>query len=131
MKSAIDFNQKVLVVDDFSTMRMIIHNMLKKIGFSNICEAENGAAALSLLRSDQIGLVLADWHMPVMTGLELLQRIRREPAVKDIPVLMVTAEEQTENILRAIKAGADNFIVKPFTTATIRDKIAQIFRKRR
>jgi two-component system chemotaxis response regulator CheY len=85
MQSAIDFDQKVLVVDDFPTMRKLIRNVLKEIGFHHICEADNGAAALSLLQSEKIGLVLTDWNMPTMTGLELLRRIRREPASKDIP----------------------------------------------
>lgn len=131
MQSAIDFNQKVLVVDDFMTMRKIIRNVLKEIGFNHIYEADTGAAALTLLQSDKICLVLTDWNMPTMTGLELLQRIRSEPASKDIPVLMVTAEGQKENILDAIKAGADNFVVKPFTAETIREKIEQIFKKRK
>jgi two-component system chemotaxis response regulator CheY len=131
MQSAIDFDQKVLVVDDFPTMRKLIRNVLKEIGFHHICEADNGAAALSLLQSEKIGLVLTDWNMPAMTGLELLQRIRREPASKDIPVLMVTAEGNKENVVEAIKAGADNFVVKPFTAETIKDKIEHIFRKRK
>jgi len=130
MQNTIDFNQKVLVVDDFSTMRKLIRNVLKEIGFNHIYEAETGVTALDILRSDEIGLVLTDWNMPAMTGLELLQRIRREPASKDIPVLMVTAEGKKENVVEAIKAGADNFVVKPFTAETIREKIEQIFRKR-
>jgi two-component system chemotaxis response regulator CheY len=131
MQSEIDFDQKVLVVDDFSTMRKLIRNVLKEIGFNHIYEADNGVAALDILRSDKIGLVLTDWNMPTMTGLELLQRIRREPASKDIPVLMVTAEGNKENVVEAIKAGADNFVVKPFTAETIKDKIEHIFRKRK
>jgi two-component system chemotaxis response regulator CheY len=131
MQSEIDFDQKVLVVDDFSTMRKLIRNVLKEIGFNQIYEADNGVAALDILRSDKIGLVLTDWNMPTMTGLELLQRIRREPAGKDIPVLMVTAEGKKQNVVEAIKAGADNFVVKPFTSETVREKIEQVFRKRK
>jgi two-component system chemotaxis response regulator CheY len=131
MPSAIDFDQKVLVVDDFPTMRKLIRNVLKEIGFHHICEADNGAAALSLLQSEKIGLVLTDWNMPTMTGLELLRRIRRDQASRDIPVLMVTAEGNKENVVEAIKAGADNFVVKPFTAETIKDKIEHIFRKRK
>jgi len=130
-QSAIDFNQKVLVVDDVTAMWKIIRNVLKEIGSNHICEADNGAAALSLLRSEKIGLVLTDWNIPPMTGLELLQRIRREPASKDIPVSKVTTKGQKENILDAIKAGADNFVVKPLTAETIREKIEQIFRTRK
>lgn len=131
MQSPIDFDQKILVVDDFTTMRKLIRNVLKEIGFNQVYEADNGAAALDLLRSEKIGLVLTDWNMPAMTGIELLQAIRREPACKDIPVLMVTAEGNKENVVEAIKAGADNFVVKPFTAETIREKIEQIFRKRK
>jgi len=123
MQSDIDFNRKVLVADDGMAMRKIIRNVLKEIGFNHIYEADNGAAALSLLRNDKIGLVLTAWNLPCMTGLELIRRIRSERENKDIPVLMVTAEGRKENILEAIKAGADNFVVKPFTTETIREKI--------
>jgi two-component system chemotaxis response regulator CheY len=130
MPGANGLDQKVLVVDEVMAMRKLIRNVLKEIGFSQISEADNGAAALSLLQSERIALVLTDWNLPAMTGLELLRRIRRDPASRDIPVLMVTAEGNIENVVEAIKAGADNFVVKPFTAETIRAKIGQVFKKR-
>jgi two-component system chemotaxis response regulator CheY len=130
MKPEIDLNMKVLVVDDFATMRKIVRNILKQIGFNNIVEADDGANALQVIKSENIDFVVTDWNMPNMTGLELLQKIREGEKSKDIPVLMVTAEGLAENVVDAVKAGVDNYIVKPFTAETVQAKIEQIFQKR-
>jgi two-component system chemotaxis response regulator CheY len=130
MKPEIDMNMKVLVVDDFATMRKIVRNILKQIGFTNIVEADDGAAAMSMIKSDGIDFVVTDWNMPNMSGLDLLKSIRAEEKSKDTPVLMVTAEGLAENVVDAVKSGVDNYIVKPFTAETIQAKIEQIFAKR-
>jgi len=122
-----DPNMKFLVVDDFSTMRRIIRNLLKELGFANVEEAEDGAAALQKLRSGKYDFVVSDWNMPNMTGLELLQKIRSDPNLKHLPVLMVTAEAKKENIIAAAQAGASGYIVKPFTAATLEEKLHKIF----
>ena len=129
MEKPIDFRMKVLVVDDFATMRKIVRNILKQIGFEDITEAEDGNAALRILKSDKIGLVVTDWNMPNMTGLELLQEIRRDAQTKNIPVLMVTAEGLKENVMEAIKAGVNNYVVKPFTAEVLQEKLETIFKK--
>ncbi len=130
MKPEINLNMKVLVVDDFATMRKIVRNILKQIGFTNIIEADDGANALSIIKEDKIDFVVTDWNMPNMTGLELLKNIRAQDNGKNLPVLMVTAEGLAENVVDAVKAGVDNYIVKPFTADTIQAKIEQIFAKR-
>jgi len=130
MKPEINLNMKVLVVDDFATMRKIVRNILKQIGFTNIVEADDGAAAMSIIKSDKIDFVVTDWNMPNMSGLELLKKIRAEEKAKDTPVLMVTAEGLAENVVDAVKSGVDNYIVKPFTAETVQAKIEQIFAKR-
>ncbi|MBW2058923.1 MAG: chemotaxis response regulator CheY [Deltaproteobacteria bacterium] len=124
-----DTNMKILVVDDFATMRRIIKNVLREIGYNNIVEADDGATALPKLRTDTIDFVIADWNMPNMTGLELLKAVRSDEALKDIPFLMVTAEAQKDNIIEAIQAGVSNYVVKPFTPETLREKIAQTLAK--
>lgn len=129
MSSCIDFSIKVLVADDFATMRKIVRNILKQIGFEDIVEAEDGTAALQILKTEKIGLVVTDWNMPNMTGLELLQHIRKNPATAQVPVLMVTAEGLKENVLEAVKAGVNNYVVKPFTAEVLQEKIEAIFRK--
>ncbi|MEJ5328734.1 MAG: response regulator [Desulfobaccales bacterium] len=129
MSSCIDFSIKVLVADDFATMRKIVRNILKQIGFEDIVEAEDGAAALHILKTEKVGLVVTDWNMPNMTGLELLQHIRKNPATAQVPVLMVTAEGLKENVLEAVKAGVNNYVVKPFTAEVLQEKIEAIFRK--
>lgn len=129
MSSCIDFSIKVLVADDFATMRKIVRNILKQIGFEDIVEAEDGTAALQILKTEKIGLVVTDWNMPNMTGLELLQHIRSNPATAQVPVLMVTAEGLKENVLEAVKAGVNNYVVKPFTAEVLQEKIEAIFRK--
>ena len=122
-----DKNLKFLVVDDFSTMRRIVRNLLKELGFSNVDEAEDGVAALQKLRDSSFGFVISDWNMPNMDGLTLLQNIRSDDALKRIPVLMVTAEAKKENIVAAAQAGASGYVVKPFTAATLEEKLNKIF----
>lgn len=124
-----DPNMKILVVDDMSTMRRIVKNILKQLGFANLEEAENGQEALQKLRADAYGFVVSDWNMPVMPGIELLRAIRADDKLKHIPVLMVTAEAQKENLIEAIQAGVNNYIVKPFTAETMQEKIGKIFNK--
>ncbi len=124
-----DPNMKILVVDDMSTMRRIVKNILKQLGFSNMDEAENGQEALSKLRGDTFGFVVSDWNMPVMPGIEMLRAIRADEKLKHIPVLMVTAEAQKENLIEAIQAGVNNYVVKPFTAETMQEKINKIFNK--
>lgn len=116
----------VLVVDDFSTMRRIVRNILRDLEFKNILEAENGSSALDILNSQEVDLVVSDWNMPKMTGLELLKSVRATDKLKNIPFLMVTAEAQKENIVEAVKAKVSNYIVKPFTAATMAEKLAKI-----
>jgi len=120
---------KILVVDDFSTMRRIVRNLLKELGYLNVEEAEDGAVALSRLKSGGIDFVVTDWNMPNMDGLTLLQSVRSDPALRALPVLMVTAEAKKENIIAAAQAGASGYIVKPFTAGTLGEKIEKIFDK--
>ncbi|WP_456401255.1 chemotaxis response regulator CheY [Persephonella sp.] len=122
-----DRNIKILVVDDMATMRKIIKGLLDQLGFKNIDEAEDGKVALQKLKSGKYDFVVTDWNMPNMTGLELVQEIRKDPDLKSIPVLMVTAEAKKENVLLAIKAGVNNYIVKPFTAEVLKEKIEKIF----
>jgi len=122
-----DTSINVLVVDDFATMRRIIKGVLKQLGFSNLIEAEDGEAALKELRKEKIGLIVSDWNMPNMTGLELLKAVRADDNLKNIPFLMVTAEGQKENVIQAVQAGVSNYIVKPFTPETFNAKLEKIF----
>lgn len=122
-----DSNMKFLVVDDFSTMRRIVRNLLKELGFSNVHEAEDGVDALKQLRAETFEFVVSDWNMPNMTGIELLREIRKDDALKHLPVLMVTAEAKKENIIEAAQAGASGYVVKPFTAATLDEKLKKIF----
>lgn len=124
-----DKNMKFLVVDDFSTMRRIVRNLLKELGFNNADEAEDGVAALQKLRNGPFDFVVSDWNMPNMTGLELLKQIRADANLKHLPVLMVTAEAKKENIIEAAQAGASGYVVKPFTAATLEEKLNKIFEK--
>lgn len=123
-----DPNMKILVVDDMVTMRKIVKNILKQLGFANVDEAENGQEALQKLRSGTFGFVVSDWNMPVMTGIDLLRAIRADEQLKAIPVLMVTAEAQQSNLIEAVQAGVSNYIVKPFTAETMQEKIGKIFK---
>lgn len=122
-----DTNLKFLVVDDFSTMRRIVRNLLKELGFTNVDEAEDGIVALAKLRSSSFDFVVSDWNMPNMTGLDLLKEIRADANLKHLPVLMVTAEAKKENIVSAAQAGASGYVVKPFTAATLEEKLNKIF----
>ena len=120
-------NMKILTVDDFSTMRRIIRNMLRQLGYNNIFEAEDGVAAFELLQREKVDFVISDWNMPNMSGLELLKAIRADDSLKAIPVLLVTAEALKENVVEAVKAGVNNYVVKPFTAETLKGKIDAIF----
>ncbi|ROR01911.1 two-component system chemotaxis response regulator CheY [Desulfosoma caldarium] len=119
-------DMKVLVVDDFATMRRIVKNILRELDFKDIVEAENGAAAVKILESQEIDLIVSDWNMPKMNGLELLKWVRANEKTKDLPFLMVTAEAQKENVVEAVKAKVSNYIVKPFTAAVMAEKLAKI-----
>ena len=124
-----DPKMRILVVDDFSTMRRIVRNLLKELRFSNVDEAEDGAIALQKLQNGVFEFVVTDWNMPNMDGLQLLQTIRRSPNLNHLPVLMITAEAKKENIVAAAQAGASGYIVKPFTSATLSEKLQKIFEK--
>ncbi len=126
----IDTKMKVLVVDDFSTMRRIVKNILRQLGFENIVEADDGETAVSPSGSRTNRFVISDWNMPKMSGLELLKWVRSHDEFKDLPFLMVTAEAQKENILEAVKAQVSNYIVKPFTAEVMNEKIEKIFANR-
>lgn len=115
-----------LVVDDFSTMRRIVKNILRDLEFKNILEAEDGMAAVSVLKAQKVDVIVSDWNMPKMTGLELLKYVRSDNTLKDMPFLMITAESQKENVVEAVKARVSNYIVKPFTAATLGEKLAKI-----
>lgn len=118
---------KILIVDDFATMRRIIRNILKQLGYDNVEEAEDGANALKKLRGLKYDFVITDWNMPNMSGLELIKAMRSEDALKAVPILMVTAEAMKENIIEAVKSGVNNYIVKPFTADVMKEKIEKIF----
>ncbi|MBY0340570.1 MAG: chemotaxis response regulator CheY [Rhodocyclaceae bacterium] len=120
---------KFLVVDDFSTMRRIVRNLLKELGFTNVDEAEDGVVALAKLQGGGFDFVVSDWNMPNMDGLTLLQTVRSDPTLKNLPFLMITAEAKKENIIAAAQAGASGYIVKPFTAATLNEKMIKIFEK--
>ena len=120
---------KFLIVDDFATMRRIVRNLLKEIGFGNADEAEDGVAALAKLKGGGFDFVVSDINMPNMNGFDLLKSIRAEPSLKELPVLMVTAEAKKEDIIAAAQAGASGYIVKPFTKATLEEKLAKILAK--
>src|SRR5699024_1044807 len=122
-------NIKILVVDDFPTMRRIIKNLLKDLGFENVDEAEDGAMGLEKLRDGNFELVISDWNMPNMDGLALLQNIRADSNLAKLPVLMITAEAKKDNIVAAAQAGANGYVVKPFTAATLEEKLNKIFGK--
>jgi two-component system chemotaxis response regulator CheY len=119
-------NLKILIVDDFATMRKVIRNLLKQGGFENIVEAEDGVAALKILQSQKVDFVISDWNMPNMSGLELLKAVRGSDDLKELPFLMVTAEALKDNVVAAVKAGVSNYIVKPFTAEVLNEKIEKI-----
>lgn len=123
-----DLKMNILIVDDFATMRRILKNILRQIGFSNIIEADDGKTALKELKKDKFDMILADWNMPEMSGLELLKAVRSDDELKDIPYIMVTAEAQKDNIVEAVKAGVSSYVVKPFTADTVIEKLKQVFK---
>lgn len=122
-------NLRFLVVDDFATMRRIVRNLLKDLDFNNVEEAEDGQEALKKIHESGFDFVISDWNMPNMDGLQLLTEIRKDPALSTLPVLMVTAEAKKENIIAAAQAGANGYVVKPFTAATLEEKLDKIFEK--
>ncbi len=120
---------RFLVVDDFSTMRRIIKNLLRDIGFDDVVEAEDGKEALKIIKNGSIDFVITDWNMPVMTGIELLQEIRKQSGFNTLPVLMVTAESRKEQIIQAAQAGVNGYIVKPFSAITLKEKLDKILER--
>ncbi len=124
-----DYSMKIMVVDDFATMRRILKNILKQLGFKDIIEADDGSTALEELKKNNIDLIISDWNMPKMSGIDFLKEVRSNSDFKDIPFLMVTAEAQKNNVVEAVKAGVSNYVVKPFTAEQISDKLEMIFSK--
>ena len=123
---AVDMNMNVLIVDDYKTMLRIIENLLKQLGFKNIVQATDGSMALKTLREMPVGLVISDWNMQPMTGLQLLKEVRADEKLKTLPFIMVTAESKTENVVAAKEAGVNNYIVKPFNAETLKQKITAV-----
>lgn len=124
-----DKNMKILVVDDFSTMRRIVKNLLRDLGFTNTHEADDGSTAWPMLQSSDFDFVVTDWNMPGMSGIDLLHKIRADDRLKGIPVLMVTAEAKRDQIVAAAQAGVNGYVVKPFTAAALKEKIEKIFER--
>ncbi|WP_341939255.1 chemotaxis response regulator CheY [Marinimicrobium sp. C2-29] len=124
-----DKNMKILIVDDFSTMRRIIKNLLRDLGFSNTHEADDGVTALPMLRSGEFDFLITDWNMPGMSGIDLLRAVREDEKLNTLPVLMVTAEAKRDQIIEAAKAGVNGYVVKPFTAAALKEKIEKIFER--
>ena len=122
-----DLKMKVLIVDDFATMRRILRNILKQIGFTDIAEADDGDTALKELKKGKYDLILCDWNMPEMPGIDLLKTLKADEQLKNIPFVMVTAEAQKENIIEAVKTGVSSYIVKPFTADTVSEKLKKVF----
>ncbi|MBF0565280.1 MAG: chemotaxis response regulator CheY [Nitrospirae bacterium] len=127
--AVVDKGMKILVVDDFATMRRIIRNILKQLGFEKIDEAEDGGQAFQKLQIGDYDFVVTDWNMPNVTGLELLKKVRADAKLKSLPVLMVTAEADKEQVIEAVKAGVNNYVIKPFTADVLKEKIDKIFEK--
>jgi two-component system chemotaxis response regulator CheY len=123
---AVDLNMPILVVDDYKTMVRIIRNLLKQLGFNNVDDANDGSTALDKLRDRQYGLVISDWNMQPMTGLQLLKEVRADGQLKGMPFIMVTAESKTENVVAAKEAGVNNYIVKPFNAETLKKKMSSV-----
>jgi two-component system chemotaxis response regulator CheY len=123
---AVDMSMNILIVDDYKTMLRIIENLLKQLGFRNIIQATDGSAALRLLRESNFGLVISDWNMQPMTGLQLLKEVRTDERLKTMPFIMITAESKTENVVAAKEAGVNNYIVKPFNAETLKQKISAV-----
>ena len=129
LEDALNKNMKILVVDDFSTMRRIIKNLLRDLGFTNVSEADDGLTALPMLQNGDYDFVVTDWNMPGMQGIDLLREIRKDDSLKHMPVMMVTAEAKKEQIVAAAQAGVNGYIVKPFTAATLKGKLEKIFER--
>jgi two-component system chemotaxis response regulator CheY len=125
----VDYGMKILVVDDVSTMRRIIKNLLRDLGFNNIREAADGSTALQMLQNDNIDFLVTDWNMPGITGIDLLKAVRADETLSALPVLMLTAESNREQIIEAAQAGVNGYIVKPFTALTLKEKIDRIFER--
>jgi two-component system, chemotaxis family, chemotaxis protein CheY len=125
----VDKGMKILIVDDFSTMRRIIKNLLRELGFSNTSEADDGSTALPILKGGGFDFLITDWNMPNMEGIALLKAVRADPMLKSLPVLMVTAEAKRDQIVEAAQAGVNGYIVKPFTAETLKEKIDKIFER--
>jgi two-component system chemotaxis response regulator CheY len=123
---SVDMNMNILIVDDYKTMLRIIENLLKQLGFKNILQATDGSAAIKVLRETPVGLVISDWNMQPMTGLQLLKEVRADEKLKTTPFIMVTAESKTENVVAAKEAGVNNYIVKPFNAETLKTKIVSV-----
>jgi two-component system chemotaxis response regulator CheY len=123
---AVDMSMNILIVDDYKTMLRIVRNLLNQLGFQNVDEATDGSSALQKLRERNFGLVISDWNMEPMTGLQLLKEVRSDIKLKSMPFIMVTAESKTENVVAAKEAGVNNYIVKPFNAATLKQKIASV-----
>lgn len=123
---AVDKRMRILVVDDFQTMRRIIINLLRQLGFTNVVEAQDGQLALEKVKDDSIDLVISDWNMPNMTGLDFLKALRASEEYKDLPFIMVTAEGKKENVIAAVQSGVNNYIVKPFNAATLKEKLSKV-----
>jgi two-component system chemotaxis response regulator CheY len=125
----LDKNMKILIVDDFSTMRRIIKNLLRDLGFTNTSEADDGLTALPMLESGSFDFLVTDWNMPGMTGIDLLRKVRADDRLKHLPVLMVTAEAKRDQIIEAAQAGVNGYVVKPFTAQALKEKIDKIFER--
>jgi two-component system chemotaxis response regulator CheY len=123
---SVDMNMSILIVDDYKTMLRIIRNLLKQLGFSNVDEATDGSMALQKLRDKDYGLVISDWNMEPMTGIQLLREVRADTRLKTLPFIMITAESKTENVIAAKEAGVNNYIVKPFNAATLKTKLSTV-----
>ncbi len=123
---AVDKNMSVLIVDDYKTMLRIVRNLLRQLGFMNVEEASDGAAALAKARSANFGLIISDWNMEPMTGLQLLKEVRSDDSLKQVPFIMITAESKTENVIAAKEAGVNNYIVKPFNAETLKTKMGAV-----
>ncbi|RMT87813.1 hypothetical protein ALP39_02844 [Pseudomonas marginalis pv. marginalis] len=129
MEVELDKNMKILIVDDFSTMRRIIKNLLRDLGFTNTVEADDGLTAIPILNSGSIDFLVTDWNMPGMTGIDLLRHVRADEKLRSLPVLMVTAEAKREQIIEAAQAGVNGYVVKPFTAQALKEKIEKIFER--
>jgi two-component system chemotaxis response regulator CheY len=129
VEAILNKNMKILIVDDFSTMRRIVKNLLRDLGFNNTSEADDGLTALPMLKNGDFDFVVTDWNMPGMQGIDLLKNIRADEKLKHLPVLMITAEAKREQIIAAAQAGVNGYIVKPFTAGTLKEKLDKVFER--